>query len=190
MTEGEQGHFHVIRSDTIIMKKPSRGRPRIIKSRVLTNAERCKRYRQRRKRLVYWRHARDLWETPQAEFDKLHAEFGFTLDACAIAANAKCDRYFSPEQDGLRQEWSGVVFCNPPYSQVARWIAKAYEASKAGATVVCIVSASVDTAWWHAYIKPYAEYRFPERRWKFGGSPHNAPRPTAIVIFRPPTNEI
>jgi hypothetical protein len=66
-------------------KKRGRGRPRIYKSRVLTNAERCRRYRQRLKRRVYWRHDSDLWSTPQEFFETLHAEFGFTLDACAIA---------------------------------------------------------------------------------------------------------
>jgi phage N-6-adenine-methyltransferase len=158
-----------------------------------TNAARQRAYRQRQKPKIYHRRESDLWGTPQAEFDTLHAEFGFTLDACAITSNAKCDHYFTPAQDGLRQEWSGVVFCNPPYSVVDLWIAKAYEASKAGATVVCIVYACVDTRWWHTYVEPYAEYRFPKGRWKFersGGKGWSAPRPTAIVIFRPPTDEI
>lgn len=148
-------------------------------------------YRKRLKRKVYHRHESDLWSTPQDKFDELHAEFGFTLDACAISANTKCDHYFTPEQDGLQQDWSGVVFCNPPYSEVDQWIAKAYEASKAGALVVCIVNASVDTTWWHAYVQPYAEVRFPKGRWKFerpGGKGQSAPRPTAIVIFRPPSD--
>ena len=55
----------------------------------------------------------DLWATPQDFFDDLNAEFGFTLDACALPENAKCERYFTPEQDGLAQEWSGtsMVIC-------------------------------------------------------------------------------
>jgi phage N-6-adenine-methyltransferase len=158
-----------------------------------TNAARQRAYRQRQKPKVYHRHESDEWGTPQDKFDALHTEFGFTLDACAIASNAKCDHYFTPEQDGLQQDWSGVVFCNPPYSEVDQWIAKAYEASKSGATVVCIVNACVDTRWWHAYVDSYAEYRFPKGRWKFerpGGKGQSAPRPTAIVIFRPPTNVV
>jgi DNA N-6-adenine-methyltransferase (Dam) len=100
----------------------------------------------------------DLWGTPQAEFDKLNDEFGFTLDACATAENAKCARYFTPEQDGLQQDWSGeVVFMNPPFSQVGKWIAKAHDAAKVGATVVCIVLPSVNTRWWNRYIEGIAE---------------------------------
>ena len=50
----------------------------------------------------------DLWETPQEFFDALDAEFHFTLDTCALPENAKCARYYPPEQDGLSQPWKGV----------------------------------------------------------------------------------
>jgi len=53
---------------------------------------------------VHFSSETDLWSTPQATFDKLHEEFGFALDVCAIPENAKCPRFFSPEQDGLKQE--------------------------------------------------------------------------------------
>lgn len=59
----------------------------------------------------------DLWETPQVFFNEWDSRYHFTLDACALPENAKCRRYFTPEQDGLRQEWSGVVWCNPPYGR-------------------------------------------------------------------------
>lgn len=47
------------------------------------------------------------WATPQDFFDKLNAEFGFTLDPCADAFNHKCDRYFTKENDGLSKDWGG-----------------------------------------------------------------------------------
>ena len=56
----------------------------------------------------------DDWATPQALFDDLHKEFGFTLDACASAVNHKWERYFDIQADGLVQVWDGVVWCNPP----------------------------------------------------------------------------
>jgi phage N-6-adenine-methyltransferase len=152
-----------------------------------TNAARQRAYRQRQKPKVYWRHVSDLWGTPQALFDALHAEFGFTLDVAAIAANAKCDHFFTPEQDGLAQEWAPeICWCNPPYAAVARWIVKAYESSKAGATVACLVYAKTDTRWWHTYCLPYAEIRYLPGRLKFGGSSNSAPFGSAVVIFRPP----
>jgi phage N-6-adenine-methyltransferase len=51
--------------------------------------------------------ATDFWSTPQGLFDSCNAIFDFTLDACALPENAKCPTYFTPEQDGLKQEWTG-----------------------------------------------------------------------------------
>lgn len=51
----------------------------------------------------------DLWETPQDFFDNLDDLFHFTLDACATSENTKCEHYYTPEQDGLSQQWSGVT---------------------------------------------------------------------------------
>lgn len=47
------------------------------------------------------------WATPQDFFDKLNDEFNFTLDPCADENNHKCEKYFTKEQDGLKQDWSG-----------------------------------------------------------------------------------
>lgn len=42
------------------------------------------------------------WETPQWLFDELSETYGgFTLDPCATRENAKCERFFPREQDGL-----------------------------------------------------------------------------------------
>lgn len=49
----------------------------------------------------------DLWATPQSFFDVLNAEFHFTLDPCALPSNAKCQKFFTPEDDGLKQDWGG-----------------------------------------------------------------------------------
>lgn len=81
---------------------------------------------------------RDDWETPQALYDELDAEFGFTVDACATQHNAKCQRFFSPEQDGLLQDWSGeTVWINPPYSTKLQdaFVRKAYECGYNGCCV-------------------------------------------------------
>lgn len=126
------------------------------------------------------------WETPQPFFDQLNAEFGFTLDVCALPENAKCARYFTPDDDGLAQDWGReVCWMNPPYgSAIAYWIRRAYQASKSGATVVCLVPARTDTAWFHDYALK-GERRFIRGRLKFSGHEWNAPFPCVVVIFRP-----
>jgi len=50
----------------------------------------------------------DLHPTPQAFYDALHAEFNFTLDPCASPDNAKCQHYYTREDDGLKQSWGGA----------------------------------------------------------------------------------
>ena len=126
----------------------------------------------------------DVWATPPETFAALDREFGFTLDVCALPENAKCERYFTPADDGLSRPWEGVCWMNPPYGRtIARWMAKAVESAAAGATVVCLVPARTDTAWWHDYAVK-GEIRFLRGRLKFGGAQHPAPFPSAVVIFR------
>lgn len=126
----------------------------------------------------------DTWETPPDLFRQIDREFGFTLDVCALPHNAKCNKYFTPEDDGLLQEWNGVCWMNPPYGRtIGKWMKKAYDASKNGATVVCLVPARTCSAWWHDYAMK-GEVRFLRGRVRFVGAPHSAPFPSAVVIFR------
>lgn len=133
--------------------------------------------------------ARDVWSTPQDFFDVLDAEFGFELDVCASADNAKCPTWFDEEVDGLAQPWAGVCWMNPPYSEVARWIEKAAASAAAGATVVALIPARVETRAWWDYCRHH-EVRFVRGRLKFGGSPNSAPFPSAVVVFGRPANVI
>ncbi len=54
--------------------------------------------------------------TPKDKFGFLHYHFRFDVDVCAVSYNAKLDNFFSPEDDGLSQDWGGsVCYMNPPY---------------------------------------------------------------------------
>lgn len=143
---------------------------------------------------------KDLWETPKKFFDELNNEFHFTLDACATAKNAKCEKYFTEKDNALIQDWGGnIVFCNPPYSRQGGQdmsVKKAYEESKKPhTTVVMLLPARTDTKRFHKYIwLPENEIRFIEGRLSFeingkpmvdkNGRPESAPFPSMIVIFR------
>ena len=125
-----------------------------------------------------------VWETPKDLFDKLNAEFHFDLDVCALPENAKCERYYTPEDDGLSQPWNGVCWCNPPYGRtIGKWVQKAYETFAGGGTVVMLLPARTDTKWFHEYIYNKAEIRFIKGRLKFGNSKNAAPFPSMIVVF-------
>ena len=129
----------------------------------------------------------DEWATPQHLFDELNQEFNFTLDACADDWNYKVSNYYDKEQNGLIQSWTGTVWMNPPYGRTIKaWMAKAYESARGGATVVCLVPARTDTAWWHDYSMK-GEIRFLRGRVKFvnrKGTGDSAPFPSAIIIFK------
>lgn len=49
------------------------------------------------------------WATPIALFKELDAEFHFNLDPCANESNHKCEKYFTAEEDGLKQTWGGIL---------------------------------------------------------------------------------
>ena len=125
------------------------------------------------------------WATPQDLFDKLNAKYFFELDVCATPENAKCARYYTQKQDGLQQKWEGRCWMNPPYGRkIGQWVQKAYESSLQGATVVCLLPARTDTAWWHDFcIAHAAKITFLRGRLKFGDAKHSAPFPSAVVLF-------
>lgn len=132
---------------------------------------------------VHYSSETDEWATPQDLFDLLDSEFRFDLDVCASPGNAKCATFYTVAEDGLKQPWTGVCWMNPPYgNEIGRWVRKAYESAQAGAHVVCLVPARVDTGWWWDYCR-FGEVRFLRGRLRFGGGDSGAPFPSAVVVF-------
>lgn len=140
---------------------------------------------------------KDDWGTPQAIYDTLNKEFGFTLDACADESNYKHENYYTAAVDGLKMNWGGqIVFCNPPYSKKTKnnpgqeaWIKKCFEeSSEHGATVVMLIPSRTDTKAFHNFILGKAkEIRFVEGRLKFEIDRQQckeaAPFPSMVVIY-------
>jgi phage N-6-adenine-methyltransferase len=133
---------------------------------------------------VHFSCASSEWATPQWLFDELSWIYGgFTLDPCATPENAKCERFFTRENDGLAQHWEDKVFVNPPYGRdIGKWVQRAFEESVRGALVVCLLPARTDTRWWQDYAKR-AHVHFLRGRLKFGDAKNAAPFPSAIVTF-------
>ena len=126
------------------------------------------------------------WETPTDLFNKIDEVFKFDVDVCAVPETAKCQKYFTPEINGLDQRWSGSCWMNPPYGrEQIKWITKAYEDSRDNnATVVCLIPARPDTKVWQDIIfKNASAICFIKGRLKFGGSKDSAPFPSALVVF-------
>ena len=134
------------------------------------------------------------WCTPPDFFAELDREFHFELDPASTDKSAKCAKHFTPDDDGLKQDWGGYrVFCNPPYGRaIADWVRKGYEESrKPGTTVVMLIPSRTDTAYFHDWIFGKAsEVRFLRGRLKFtdedGNGEDAAPFPSAVIVWRSP----
>ena len=128
----------------------------------------------------------DLWATPQHFFDKLNQRFNFDLDVCALPENAKCKNYFTPEIDGLKQDWNGTCFMNPPYGrEIGKWVEKAYNEAQKGNVIVALLPARTDTKWFHdhIYMMYGVEFELLKGRLKFGNSKNSAPFPSMVVVL-------
>lgn len=138
--------------------------------------------------------SRSDYETPRSLFDPLHEEFRFTVDACALPRNAKLHRYWSPQEDGLRQDWRGhSVWCNPPFArgEIEPWIEKALGAvvdPELLTVVVQLIPANrTDVAWWHELVLPNL-YRYVDIRWlrgrvRFVGAADPPKFPCCLLIW-------
>lgn len=91
-------------------------------------------------------------------FNPLNERFGgFTLDVAAATHNAKCDRYFTRDVDGLKQSWHGeMVWCNPPYSNLGEWVKKAHKEAPYTRGIVMLLPANrTEQAWWQDWVEPF-----------------------------------
>lgn len=127
------------------------------------------------------------WETPQWLYDLLDRQYHFHLDPCATDETAKCDRWFTKADNGLKRAWFGSVYVNPPYGrEIGDWLARAAHQIryKRVERIVMLLPARTDTKWWHRYVMGHAkEIRFIEGRLKFQGGSTSAPFPSVIAIF-------
>jgi site-specific DNA-methyltransferase (adenine-specific) len=129
----------------------------------------------------------DLWSTPQDFYNRLNEEFNFNLDPCSTNENTKCEKHFTIDDDGLKQDWQGhTVFVNPPYGRVIKdWVKKCHDESlKPNTTVVMLIPARTDTIYFHKYIYHIAkEIRLLKGRLKFGECKNSAPFPSMVIVF-------
>lgn len=90
------------------------------------------------------------------DFARWDARFGpFTLDVAAAAHNAKCPRWFGVADDGLALSWKGErVWCNPPYSGLRAWVAKAWAEWPATRGIVMLAPANrCEQGWWQDLVE-------------------------------------
>lgn len=81
------------------------------------------------KAIEYGHDQGDEWYTPKWIFDSLGLTFD--IDVCAprdlTHVTTPAAAYLNEDDDGLSQEWNGIVWCNPPYSAPEAWADKCIE---------------------------------------------------------------
>lgn len=135
--------------------------------------------------------------TPDDLWNVLDAEFEFTLDAAASRENARCASYYTEHDDALSDDspWHGrttyshrSIFCNPPWSNPAPWLEKAYiEAQKSPSAVVVVVLHETNSKRVAPWLDKATEIRHLVGRPQFvtpGVANSSNPRDVQVIIYR------
>lgn len=125
-----------------------------------------------------------VYSTPIKLFNVINQEFNFNLDVCALPENTKCKNYFTPEIDGLKQDWKGICWMNPPFNkELKKWVIKARnESLKHGSIICCLIPVRSNTIWWKDVCKN-AEIRFIIGEVNFNGLERGLWLPMCLMIF-------
>ena len=133
---------------------------------------------------------KDDWATPQYLFNQLNDIFNFNLDVACNDSNAKCTRAFRHDSgyDGLKEKWSGRVWCNPPFSKKNEWIKKAHDEIESENCSVCVMILplnSISAAFFHDYIEGKHYYQVLRNRVSFlnNGVPVNGNNTGTVVVY-------
>lgn len=121
----------------------------------------------------------------------MHRIFGFSIDACASAANALLPRYWTAEDDAFAHDWTGErVYCNPPFKRSRDAMRKAREA-KVAVVITCVTTIS------NLYMHEHAPGHIflPRRRWQYLPpiglvGPSSNPIPTLALLYGATTSHV
>lgn len=97
---------------------------------------------------------KDDWQTPEIVLECVRKLGPIALDPCTTEANPTgARRWIHPgsAEDGLTGHWcaAGLVFVNPPFSTLRRWMLKCQVEAHRGCEIILLCPARTDTRAWH-----------------------------------------
>ena len=128
---------------------------------------------------------KDEWLTPP---EILYALGAFDLDPCSPISRPwpTASRHLTIMDDGLKQRWSGRVWCNPPYgAATATWLARCADHGNA----IALIFARTETRMFFEHVWPKASgLLFIEGRLHFHHvdgrrAPANSGAPSVLVAY-------
>lgn len=85
----------------------------------------------------------------------------FDLDVAACEESHHAPRWYDKATDGLAQPWNAKrVWCNPPYSDIAPWVRKAWdeiEAERCERVAMLLPAIKTEQPWWQRDIEPFRD---------------------------------
>ena len=131
------------------------------------------------------------WQTPP-EFLELVRRVGpIALDPCTTDENpcGATNAFFTAEYTGLVPDWraiadGGLIYCNPPYSDMDAWAAKIADEGMRGCEIISLTPARTDTRWFRRMCTA-DQMCFWRGRIKFVGAKAAAPFPSLVCYWGP-----
>lgn len=127
----------------------------------------------------------DEWITPKSVLSCLGE---FDLDPCA-PINRPWDtakKHYTIEDDGLKQDWKGRVFCNPPYgAEVVKWLDKLAKHGDGIALIFARTETKMffDTVWKEAHALLFIKGRLTFHHVSGEKASMNAGAPSVLVAY-------
>lgn len=82
----------------------------------------------------------------------------FDLDVAACAESHLAAKFYTKADDGLTKPWLGWVWCNPPFSDIAPWVERAWEVINDCLGIAMLLPASrTEQQWWQRLVEPYRD---------------------------------
>lgn len=99
---------------------------------------------------------KDCWKTPEYIIKFVANNLYLHLDVAAASHNAVCSLYYTEQNNALNLPWLkyGNCWCNPPYSEIGKWVSKAINEHTLNQNkeIIMLVPNSTDSVWFKAAL--------------------------------------